>query len=108
MTKKEENNNTCYFFDYDVELVVLFQDVVVFVAAIDYSCFVNTVDDVVDIAADNNYVVVDVAAGDVVAIDHVDCVEIMFARCPIRDSTVAAAVAAAVDSYYRCHLHHPK
>ena len=68
MTKEE--NNTCYFFDYDVELVV-FQDVAVVVAAIDYSYFVHMVDVVVDIAADNSYVV---AGGDVVAIDHVDCV----------------------------------
>lgn len=96
---KKRQNNTCCFFGY-VKLVVLeVVGVIVFAIDYSYSYFVDTAVVVVSVQIH--------VAADVVAIDHDNCVEIMFAHCPIRGSTAAAAVAAA-DSYCHCHCHHPK
>lgn len=92
---KNKEDNTCCFFGY-VKLVVLeVVGVIVFAIDYSYSYFVDTAVVVVvvvsvqiHVAADNSH------NADVVAIDHDNCVEIMFAHCPIRDSTAAAAAAA--------------
>ena len=93
---KKKGNNTCCFFGY-VKLIVLeVVGVIVFAIDYSYSYFVDTAVVVVvvvvvsvqiHVAADNYYVV----AADVVAIDHDNCVEILFAQCPIRGSTAVAA-----------------